>query len=188
MRSRNKTLAQNVAVVVGFLAILGFDAWFAASYVTKQKKAADALTKDIQRLNQEWEQREAELKQADQKADSYVKAIASRMEELKGYGEFLPPSSDRPVVQEFLLQTIEDLQLKILKTQEIRLTRKAHYSTLDVALTLRGSYRDFKLLLARIYKSKNFIRVKKFDVLQIEDDQHMQEVEVQFETYFSNSK
>lgn len=188
MRKRSKTLLQNVAVYFGLVAVLAVDGWFAVSHVGMQKKEADGLRSEIKALEAEWERKDRELKQADQKADDYVKAIAARREELRSYGQFLPPDSDRPDVQKFILQTIEDLHIQIKKTEEVKLTKKAHYSTLDVALTLRGSYKDFKLLLARIYKSESFIRIKKFDILVYEDDQHMQEVEVQFQTYFSNQR
>lgn len=188
MRSRSKTMAQNAAVFLGVAAVIAGDAWFAGSYVQTQQGQEQELKDEIQSLASEFERKSTELKRADERADEFVKAIAGRREELDGYGEFLPPDSNRPEVQKFLLQTIEDLHIKILKTEEVRLTKKTHYSILDIALTLRGSYRDFKLLLARIYKSESFIRVKKFDLLTLEDEKHEQEVEIQFQTYFSTAR
>ena len=188
MRSRSKTLAQNLAVYLGVVAVIAGDAWFAGSYLRGQQASEKELKDEIQGLANEFDRKSDELKRADQRADEFVKAIAGRREELDSYGEFLPPDSSRPEVQKFILQTIEDLHVQILKTEEVRLTKKTHYSILDISLKLRGSYRDFKLLLARIYKSESFIRVKKFDILTLEDDKHEQEVEVQFQTYFSTKR
>lgn len=188
MRSRSKTLAQNLAVYIGVVAVLAGDAWFAGSYLRGQQGAEQELKSEIQGLANEFDRKSTELKRADQRADEFVKAIAARREELDSYGEFLPPDSNRPEVQKFILQTIEDLHIQILKTEEVKLTKKTHYSILDVALTLKGSYRDFKLLLARIYKSESFIRVKKFDINTLEDERHEQEVELQFQTYFSTKR
>lgn len=185
MRSRTKTFIQNAAVYVGLVAVLGVDLWFGMSYVRTQRNEEVGLKNEIKRLEADWKRKEDELKRADEKAAEYIKKIASRREELEGYGNFLPADSKRPEVQKFILQTIEDLHIKILRVEEIKLSPKQHYSTLDVGLSLRGTYRDFKLLLARIHKSEQFIRVRKFEVNTLDDEKHLQNVEVQFQTYFS---
>lgn len=187
MRKRSKTLAQNLAVYLGIVAVGGVNAWFWGKYVTGQKAAIAALEKDIKGLERERLTKESELSDADKKVTNYTEQIAERRRELDGYGEFLPPISTRPEVQKFILQTIEDLHIEIQKTEKVALTARPHYSKLDVRLSLKGTYRDFKLLLARIYKSERFIRVKEFQVLQHEDAEHKQSVSMAFETYFSNS-
>ena len=129
--------------------------------------------------------KDKDLKQADEKVEQYTKEIARRKEELKEYGDFLPSATERSAVQKFVLQTIEDLNIKIVKTDEIKTQDKNYYTTLDVAVTLKGTYRDFKLLLARIHRSDRVIRVKKFDITSLDDDRHLQTVEAEFQTYFA---
>jgi Tfp pilus assembly protein PilO len=186
MKSRNKTLGQNIMVYLGILAVLGADLYFGMLYVPSQKKEEKRLKGEISRLESDWKRKDEELKRADQKAEQYTKEIARRKEELKDYGDFLPSATERASVQKFILQTIEDLNIIIEKTEEIKQINKASYSTLDVAVTLKGTYRDFKLLLARIHRSERVIRVKKFDMRTLDDDQHMQSVEAQFQTYFAS--
>lgn len=188
MRSRRKTLGQNLAIFAGiFLVVAGNGYYWGKKVKTKEADLAD-LKKRIKSLESDRQRQESELRNAEGKVAQYSAQIAERRKELRGYGEFLPPISTRPDVQKFIYQTIEDLNISIKKTDDLKLTNRPHYSKLDIRLSLRGSYRDFKLLLARIYKSERFIRITEFKVLTLEDESHQQSVNMAFQTYFSNSR
>lgn len=185
MKLRSKTLAQNVLVYIVILVVLAADIYFGTIHIPSQKKEESRLKKEISRLESDWKRKDEELKRADEKIETFTKEIARRKEELKEYGDFLPSATERPGVQKFILQTIEDLNIKIEKTDEIKQQDKGYYTTLDVAVTLQGTYRDFKLLLARIHRSERVIRVKKFEMMELDDDAHLQTVEAEFQTYFA---
>lgn len=187
MRKRNKTLAQNAGVYGMIVVVLGLNAYFWGTHVSKRRGEVDGLKKQIASLEEDRKRREKELDTAEEKAAQYQLEISKRRKELEGYGDFLPSLALRPEVQKFILQTVEELGIYIEKTDEIKLTPRAHYSKLDVRLSLKGTYRDFKLLLNRIYKSERFIRITEFKILSLDDKEHRQSVNMAFETYFSNA-
>ncbi len=187
MRKRSQTLAQNLLVYAGIAGVIGFNAWFWGRFTGAKKQEVAGVERSIAQLDSVRVQKERELSTAEERVAEFSREITKRRKELELYGDFLPPLSTRPEVQKFVYQSIEDLKIRILKEEEPKLAARPHYSKLDLRLSLKGSYRDFKLLLARIAKSERFIRITEFKVMKLEDEDHTQTVSMAVQTYFSNS-
>lgn len=188
MRSRSVTLWKNIGIYAGILLLLGADAGFFFKYLKGKKDAAKALMSEIKGLEADFEKMDREDKAAARKEAEFKRKIRERQEELEGYGDFLPPESERPLVQKFVLRTLEDLYIEILKAERPRYQRQTTHSVLVLEMSLKGLYRDFKLFLARVKKSDRFLRIRDFDVKTLNTENNQMEAKLRLEAYFSNGE
>lgn len=189
MKKRAETLAKNVAIYVGIAGAIGFNVWFWTSYTSKQRAKINGLERGIQASKVEIENLQREASKMKAEVEKAKEKIKAREDELSEYGDFLPSITTKPGVVRTILRTVEELGIKIVNISNNKLTGGSGggYYTFTFGLELEGTYRDFKLLLSKIYKDERIIRIKKFLINEFDTANHFQKVSVEFETYFASS-
>ena len=190
MLTRQKTLAQNIAIYGSLIAVLCVHGWFWGSWLRSARGNQDQLGKDVGRLKMDVERLKSESASVKKDLEDTQKALEDRRAELKELGTFLNPISRKPQDLKLILSIIEGLNIRILKTDfppPEAPTTGGGYVTVNFTLELQGPYRAFKQLLSKIQQTTSMIiRISSFELKDSGRDNPSFEwrVVIKFETYF----
>jgi hypothetical protein len=197
MLTRQKTLAQNVAIYASLVVLLLVHGWFWGSWLRGAKENITKLDKDLSGLKTSVEDLRRDTEKVKQEVEETRAELEKRRKELDSLGNFLPSIKQKPTILKEILKLVElpedpatGRHITITKTDfppPEAPTSGGGYSTVTFILELTGPYVCFKQLLAKLQQTKMIIRVSKFELKDPgKDAPYDWRVQITFQTYFES--
>lgn len=197
MLTRQKTLAQNVAIYASLIVLLAAHGWFWGSWLRGAKEKVTKLTKDLAGLKTTVEDLRRDTEKVKQEVEETRAELDRRRKELDELGNFLPSIKQKPTIIRDIMKLVElpedpstGRRILITKTDfppPEAPSSGGGYVTVNFTLELSGPYVCFKQLLARLPQTKMIIRISQFELKNPgKDAPYDWTVQIQFQTYFES--